>query len=178
MRIKHLFLIWLFCFACAPSYRMVEHMASGTQIVRIEKTDAVIFSESVDCFLCSISGDRFNPTKDDILLAEHILNRQLKQVNTPAANQGNGCPIIHKNLAHYRRQYFGYVTKQGNRVLFATFNWNQNRFWQRLKGYDIDTDTSWRYQRTIVSDGCSYHWTVIINLSLQQLEELHVNGGG
>lgn len=57
-------------------------------------------------------------------------------------NQGDDCPIIHKNLKNYRSQYYGYLDNIGHKIL--------------LKGYHTDDSESWKKNRVIVLDGCSY----------------------
>ena len=52
-----------------------------------------------------------NPDKAEIILA-----KDLKSLNKQFGNQSS-TPIIDKNLHKYKRQYFGYIDKNGNRIL-------------------------------------------------------------
>jgi hypothetical protein len=111
-----------------------------------------------------ISGIKFTPTRDEIDEAESALKSHLKEMNHKLINQP---PIIHKNLKHYKRQYFGYLDKAGQRILFI------NCFWSSQDDY---FDENWLKSMIYVLDGGSYFWNVKYNLDTGELFELHVNG--
>ena len=112
-----------------------------------------------------IPGQRFTPTKQEVDQAEISLATNLKTLNSPLVNQSS-TPIIHKNLHKYKRQYFGYIDKNGDRILLI------NCFWSEDKDY-ID---SWLTGRIMVLDGGSYYWNVKFNLDKRKLFDLDVNG--
>lgn len=91
-------------------------------------------------------------------------------------NQVGNCPIIHKNLKSYRRQYFGYIDGSGNKIIYATFNWDRYSLLDRLRGTYKDESENWKKEREMVLDGCSFHWEIKINLDTKELFDLGVNG--
>lgn len=110
-------------------------------------------------------SERYTPCKDDILLAEDILNKKIETINTPLVNQGGHCPIIHKNLKKYIRQYVGFTNKNGEKVIWINFLWNKKGM-QDKSSKDIIN----------VLDGCSHYWKVEINLTKKELYNLRING--
>jgi len=131
-------------------------------------------SENFDCaiFPKEYYGDfldkgRFTPTKNEVKLAEEALQKNFKKINHKLINQNGSrySPIIHKNLQKYKRQYFGYLDKNGNKILYI------NAFWSNEGSFD-----DWLYERVFVFDGGSFYWNIKYNLNKQRLFELHVNG--
>ena len=122
-----------------------------------------IFSEnSVEIFP---GKSRFTPSKEEINLAEKSLSTQLKELNSEKLNQSDS-PVIDKNLRKYKRQYFGYIDKNGNKILFI------NCFWKREK----EESLLWLKERIRVLDGGSYFWNVKFNITKNILFDLDVNG--
>ncbi len=110
-----------------------------------------------------IPGERFTPTKQDIDKAEVALNRDLKTLNRQNLNQ-TSTPVIHKKLRKYKRQYFGYIDKNGERILLI------NCFW------DKESERNWLNNRVVVLDGGSYYWNVKYNIDKDKLFDLQING--
>lgn len=109
---------------------------------------------------------RFTPTKDEVKQAEEIIKEQLKELNKNLLNQTGKCPVIHKKLSKYKRQYVGIITAQGEKIVWVNFVW----------GKDIDALQKWKDEIIIVLDGCSYYWNVKVNLNKGKLFDLSVNG--
>ena len=126
------------------------------------KFDVAIFPAN---YLDLISGQRFTPTRQEVEKVEIALNDNLKVLNKLLVNQSS-TPIIHKKLHKYKRQYFGYIDKNGNRILLI------NSFWSKDKE---DTDR-WLKERIMVLDGGSYYWNVKFNLDKNELFDLVING--
>jgi len=79
---------------------------------KTNKFDVAIFpANSLDL----IPGERFTPTRLEIDQAELMLQNNLKALNKELINQSS-TPVIHKNLRKYKRQYFGYIDQNGNRI--------------------------------------------------------------
>ena len=116
-------------------------------------------------YLDLIPGQRFTPTRQEIEKAEFVLNNNLQDLNKDLVNQSS-TPIIHKNLNKYKRQYFGYIDKNGDRILLI------NCFWSK----DKDESDRWLTSRIIVHDGGSYYWNVKFNLDKNILFDLDING--
>jgi hypothetical protein len=112
-----------------------------------------------------IGGQRFTPTKQEIDKAEFALQTELKTLNKNLINQ-TSTPIIHKKLKKYKRQYFGYIDQNGDRILLI------NCFWSKY----IDFSERWLKERVVVFDGGSYYWSIKFNLDKNELFGLNVNG--
>lgn len=166
----------LITYGCKSSFQNVERFNSGASIIKKGKIESVIFSKEADCFLCNLGVDRFSPSIEEINNGEEILAMHIKAANNPMYNQGNGCPIIHHNLKHYRRQYYGYIDNKGNKLLSVNLLWAQYSLLDRLKGYHKDDSDNWKRERIIILDGCTYYWAIDINLSQQKLQNLSING--
>lgn len=110
---------------------------------------------------------RYNLTSLDVEKVESILCKNLKVVNGRRVNQvSSGCPVIHKRLKKYYRQYVGFINKQGDVVVWV------NLFWD--KGL---TDRA-KDEIVYVNDGCSYYWNIEVNITTGELQNLEVNGTG
>lgn len=109
---------------------------------------------------------RLRPDEKDINVAERLLKENLKTVNTPLINQGGkGCPVIHKNLKKYIRQYVGVINENGDKVLWLNFVWKSGADKKRLSE-DIET----------VLDGCSHYWNIKVDIDKEVVYDLRVNG--
>ena len=129
---------------------------------KTKKFDIVIFpANSLDL----IPGIRFTPTRQEIDSAESTLHIELKNLNKPLVNQ-SATPIIHKKLNKYKRQYFGYIDQNGDKILLI------NCFWAK----DNDLEDSWLKSMVMVLDGGSYYWQIKFNISKRLLFDLKING--
>ncbi len=108
---------------------------------------------------------RYSPGVEDIYLAERLLKDELATVNNPMYDQGGNCPVIHKRLHKYIRQYVGFVNEAGEKVIWINFIWKSGADGKRLAD-DIE----------IILDGCSYYWNIKVNLDRGILYALYVNG--
>jgi hypothetical protein len=108
----------------------------------------------------------YTPSKEEIINAETVLKRKLKEINKFKINQDNKCPIIHKQLCKYNRQYFGILDKNGKKVVFINFIWEKS------------TPNNWDKEIIMVLDGCSYYWNIKVNITDSLLYDLNINGMG
>ncbi len=110
---------------------------------------------------------RFTPTRNNVDKAEKRLATHLKIINCEMVNQDNTTcnPIIHIHLINYKRQYFGYIAENGDRILLI------NCFW----GNEDDLN-DWLQQPVWVLDGGSHYWNIKFNLETSELFDLVVNG--
>ncbi|WP_308993998.1 hypothetical protein QLS71_015275 [Mariniflexile litorale] len=168
--------ILFFLVSCSSTFKIVEQPTDYSSVIKKGHITGVIFKENGNCFLCLQDKERFTPTIAEIEKAEQILKKKLKTVNSQRMNQIDNCPIIHKKLKSYRRQYFGYIEDNGNKIIYTTFNWNRYSLFDRLRGYYKDESEDWKKEKEMVLDGCSYHWEIKINLETEELFELGVNG--
>lgn len=140
---------------------------TNTTIIKVDhyKTkqfDIAIFPAN---YLALIPGQRFTPTRQEIDKAEAALQNNIKNLNQRLVNQSS-TPVIHKNLHKYKRQYFGYVDKNGDRILLV------NCFWSK----DKERNNNWLMDRVMALDGGSYYWNIKFNLDKGEFFELDVNG--
>ncbi|WP_437921619.1 hypothetical protein [Sphingobacterium sp. LRF_L2] len=144
---------------------LANFFSSASYFIKGKGFEGYIFS--IDHFvLIDVKGQSYRPDEKDINAAERLLKENLKSVNTPSINQGNkGCPVIHKNLKKYVRQYIGVINENGDKVLWVNFVWKSGADRKRLSE-DIET----------VLDGCSRYWNIKINVDEGILYDLRVNG--
>ena len=177
MRVKLLAsIIILFSSSCKSYFNEIGSINSNAVIIKKDNIESVIFSKEADCFLCNLGENRFTPTLQEINEAEEILEKNIRFINNPMYDQGEGCPIIHKNLNNYRRQYYGFIDKAGNKVLYVNFMWARYSIFDWLKGNYKDRSEEWKTQRVMVLDGCSNYWSIEISLTEQKLQNLYING--
>lgn len=168
--------ILLTLLSCKSTFEIVEKPTDYSIVIEKGRVRGVVFSKDGSCFLCLQDKERFTPTIDQIEKAEAILKQNLEQANSQLINQVDNCPIIHNNLKNYRRQYFGYIDSEGNKVIYATFNWERFTLLDRIRGNSKDDSAQWKIKKEMVLDGCSHHWEIKINLDTEELFDLGVNG--
>ncbi len=125
--------------------------------------EVAIFSESYN--FSTLYNNRFTPTMEEIEKAENSLRRNLEKLNKDLIHQST-TPKIHENLDKYKRQYFGYIDKNGNRILLI------NCFWSDF----VDFKDVWLEMKIEVNDGGSYFWRIKYNLNTEELFGLLING--
>ena len=108
----------------------------------------------------------YTPSKEEVINAETILKKKLKETNKFKINQDNKCPVIHKQLCKYNRQYLGLINKNGEKVIFINFIWAKS------------TPDNWNKDVIMVLDGCSYYWNIKVNIGNSSLYDLNINGIG
>jgi hypothetical protein len=134
-----------------------------TDHYKTKQFDCVIFPDN---YIDLIGGERFTPSRNEVDQAEKALIENLEELNNPLINQGGKYnPIIHKNLKKYNRQYFGYIDKNGDKILLI------NCFWRQKNRFD-----NWTKERVMVFDGGSHYWSIKLNLTTGKLFDLSVNG--
>lgn len=109
---------------------------------------------------------RYTPDKQDVFLVENLIKNRLKGINTSLENQGGEYPLIHKSLKKYVRQYVGFVTKGGERVIWVNFIWKSSENDEERLSKDIVTPL----------DGCSHYWNIKVNLDKEEVFDLNING--
>ena len=81
---------------------------------------------------------RFTPSIQDILLAEKVLNTQVKSQKQVDAE------YIFNHLSQYRRQYLGYLTKNEEKILYVNCfavdeDWANKKIKRKADGSMIPT---------------------------------------
>lgn len=127
----------------------------------------IIFDTSV-FVLKSIKDqkDRHLLTKSDVEKAEQLLKNNLQALNQKKINQTAGCPIIHKKLKKFYRQYLGFINQKGEVIVWINCFWDKELI-ERARSEIIQ-----------VNDGCSYFWNIEVNITTCQLQDLEINGRG
>lgn len=144
---------------------LTSFFSSPSCFIKGKGFEGYIFSSDHFVFV-DVKGQRYRPDEKDINAAERLLKENLKSVNTPLINQDSkGCPVIHKNIKKYVRQYVGVINENGDKVLWVNFVWKSDADRKRLSE-DIET----------VLDGCSHYWNVKINIDEEIVYDLRVNG--
>lgn len=147
----------------------------STSLTYVKGTDfeGVVFSK--DFVFPFLSDDvvekRFTPTENEIECAELLLLKEIKSVNSLQKNQGGDKgPIIHDNLKSFVRQYFGYYTSAGEKVVYISFLLKAN-----YKSLSKEVP-NWLKGAVLVLNGGSNYWQVQANLNKSSLFGLDING--
>jgi hypothetical protein len=178
MKKTFLLLFIFFIFSCSSEFKVVEQPTEYSEIIKRRQIVGAKFSENGSCFMCLQNVKRFTPSLAEIKIAENILKKNIRKINAKKMNQGNGCPVIHRNLNIYRRQYFGYFNEKNERVIFVTFNKSKLTVIEKIKGFQIDESDNWKKEKENWFDGCSKHWEIKINLTTKELFDFGINGVG
>jgi len=110
--------------------------------------------------------ERFTPTKNDVQKAEELLTKQIEILNFEQINQVGNCPIIHKNLKKYKRQYVGFVNMEGEKIIWINLIWFK------------DFNSILSKEIVSASDGCSFFWNIKVNINNESVFDLNINGLG
>jgi hypothetical protein len=164
------------CISCSSALQITETPAPNVTVVGNRQFRGAVFSDNIQGLFLLNNNQNYAPSLDDIRDAEHILKEQLRAINMQRMiNQDyDHCPIIHRNLKHYIRQYAGYMDN-GKRIIFINFLWNRYTVFDMLRGYEKDK-YRWKEECVYVLDGCSHYWSINVNLDERKLFDLHVNG--
>jgi hypothetical protein len=124
--------------------------------------------------------NKFTPTINNIKDAEHTLKHGIKKIAEPFPRQSLTCPIISRKLRKYNRQYFGYIDQKGDSIILINCLWNRKGFYDLFEGRTFKQRDleRWKKEEIIVLDGCSYYWTIRVNISKKKLFDLNINGLG
>ena len=153
-------------------------LAQNGQVIKGNRYRGAIFPSTYQMPYRSNSPEdlRFTPTSEEIALLEKQLKKEIKAINKDKRNQGpNFGPIIHRNLNKYVRQYIGFITPEGDRIIYVNFLWNHLNIFERIKGYSLwaeNYDEDW----ITVHDGGSRYWQIKFNLGTKKFIDFYVNG--
>jgi hypothetical protein len=144
--------------------------------IKTNSFEGVIFSK--DYIATMGSSERFTPTTNNIDSAEAILHKEIKKINVNKPEQGGNCRVIHKNMKKYRRQYFGYYDTNGDKIIFINCFWEREGFYGFIdKVFSHESvDNKWKTEEYSVLDGCSYYWSIKVNLTTKTWFDFRVNG--
>jgi hypothetical protein len=165
-------------FSCRTTIKTFQTSDTNKIGVKSNKFRGTIFTNRYSSIPLTSDTDtlqRFTPTKEDVVLAEAILNEQILKLNTPRLNQFRRRQFIDKNLNKYFRQYVGLIDEQGNRVVYINLSWDRFTLLDRIKGY-WDERLTYTSDYSMTLDGGSRYWSISVNLTTKTLYGLGVNG--
>lgn len=172
--LKHIFFISLVLLALsARSQKVIECRQTSKYLTYVKGEafeGAIISKDFVLPYIANLPKEqRFTPTAQDIEEVEMLLCKDLRLANIKLTNQGkNFGPVIHENLAKYARQYYGYITPTGERIVLISNFWGGN--------YKSEKEKNWKIGAVVVMDGGSNYWQIKANLNSKKLFDLNVNG--
>jgi hypothetical protein len=164
---------------------------TAQKIVKIEKVtdhsthivgsnfEGVIFSKEYSTFPLPndvVNFPRFTPLPEDVLAAEKLL-----VVGIDNSSKKNGyAAFIRKYLKKYYHQYFGYVNKENEKVIFINCFPKKDEFFnEKIDDQNKKTaNPRWQTEIVQVLDGGTSFWQIKINLNTQQAFDFGVNGFG
>lgn len=177
MKMRLFYMIIPILLSCSTAVKIKKSNIENISKTKYKSTCGIVLEKDyVYLFPDEFNGTRFTPNEEDILKAEIILENKIKETNTPnMMNQGDNCPIIHKNLKKYFRQYSGELNTKNEKIIYIKMLWNRFPFWHKVLGYEDQRD---KYETGyyFVLDGCSYYWQISINISTEKIELFTVNG--
>ena len=110
---------------------------------------------------------RWTPTKEDIMELEKQLNTYMaKAPKRSAVNSKSSGPDIHQNLPKYIRQYFGYLSPKGERMIYINCFLPDN----------LSKSSDWQQSVHQAFDGGSYYWQAHYDVKKQKIVSLSING--
>jgi len=167
-----LMLIFFSISSSAQKVSFSEKKSSKHTYVKGTGFEGVVFSgEFVFPFLEHQSGDkRFTPTQAEVEKAEQILLKNIESLNKARSKKSDDeGPVIDRNLDHYIRQYYGYFSDVGDRIVFISCLFKNN-----YESLDKESP-NWLKGAVLVLNGGSNYWQVQANLTTSSLFGLEVN---
>ncbi len=149
-----------------------EKRSSQHTYVKGDSFEGVLFSKDFTFpFLENQSGEqRFTPTIEDVEKAEKLLFDNIKAEYKNHSKHGASYgPSVDKRLHNYIRQYFGYYTDEGEKVIFISC--------LVKTPYDFKNQQvpNWLKGAVLVINGGSNYWQVQANLYSNYIFNLQIN---
>jgi hypothetical protein len=107
--------------------------------------------------------ERYTPIKEDIIHAEKIIN---DSINSIFRNIKINKHLLYRNVRRkYKRQYVGFLTKDGDIIVWINF----------LRGKEYDNN---KLSKDIIQvfDGGENYWSIFVNLTKNTLYGMRING--
>ncbi|MCZ8090007.1 MAG: hypothetical protein O9282_04610 [Flavobacterium sp.] len=152
-------------------------IGQSVTVFKGEKFEGAIFSMIYEnkAYEFLSQNERFTPTEKEVQKFEKELRCKLKEINKSRVNQQKSCPVIHRNLKKYFRQYSGFIDNSGKKYLLVNFLWSDN-FKENTNDEFYNELGDWRKHWQIWFDGCSHFWNVKYYLETDTLFDLQING--
>ena len=107
--------------------------------------------------------ERYTPTKEDVIRIEKTLKDSIGSVLKK--QRYSNISINRNRLKKYNRQYVGFITNNGDVVIWINL----------LKSKEID-DVELSKDIVTVSDGGEKYWSIFINITKNTLYGVRING--
>lgn len=138
-----------------PFYFEKGKLVFSYPTIEIGESSGVIFSSGYDIEYLQKDYGRWTPTKEDIIETEKSLKEYLKE----------NAPRISEKLSKYKRQYFGLIDKNGDKIIWI------NCFLD-YEGYH----KNWKADLVYVLDGGLNFFEIKVNLKTRKCFDLYVHG--
>ena len=160
MRKLFIVIIFLFIVSCVYSQE--------TLFVKGQGYEGFIFSKEYSICGFPPENNRYTPSVEDIARAEKILLEKIGN-DYVKSNQKSYCkpPINKRTLNRYIRQYVGYLMDDGTVIIHIYMN-KTALMDESLLSKDI----------VVVHDGGRNHWHIKVNISTEEVFDIHINGCG
>jgi hypothetical protein len=156
-------LIYILIVSCQSKSSFIEIKSNeNAYLIRNKHSIGEVYKENFKFDFIEKSNQRFTPSIDEVNQAEILLKAELKKSN------GKNKRFILKNWKDYKRQYFGYLNSNDEKILNVTFFLNED-----IKNQN---DQIWKEQYEFYLDGGPANWIAKINMSSRKVEVIAING--
>lgn len=124
--------------------------------------EGVIFASSYDIKPLFSGYGRWDPSKDDIVKAERLIRAYIEAIPAGDSYEQICGPKILEALNKYKRQYFGLIDENGNKLIWVNF-------------FSSDFP-KWRKELVFVMDGGYRYFNIKVNLGAEEVFDLEING--
>jgi len=145
---------------------------SDTTYLKTKHYEGIIFGKNYPKNIKYIEGNpnldeiRWNPTIDDIAIAEKILEEYLKKYCRKYSKKGGSItPFFCKNIDSYIRQYQGKLRNE-QRILYI------NCFLRR----NLKSHLDWKINEVHVFDGGAEYWYMEIDMDKREVIKFYIHG--
>ena len=156
-------LIFMLIVSCQSKSSFVEIKANeNAYLIRNKHSIGEVFKENFKFDVIEKSNQRFTPSIDEVNQAEILLKAEFKKSNSKNKR------FILKNWKDYKRQYFGYLNSNDEKILFVSFFLNEE-----VKNLN---DQLWKEKHEFYLDGGPANWIAKMNMSSRKVEVIRING--
>lgn len=133
-------------------------------VVAGENFTGVIFPADVDISYLFRDYGRWEPDQSQVFTAESLVREYLQQLAGNAATIQRDARIkkVYEELNRYKRQYFGLIDKQGDKIIWINFF--------------LPEFSDWKEKIVDVMDGGASFFNIKVNLKTGKCFNLYING--
>jgi hypothetical protein len=163
--LKTLFSLILLNLSCVIVFAQVSDTIA--EHYKTHKFDCAIFSANNRNNNLKDYYTTFTPTHAIVDKAESCMRRNMHRLDSMSLHH-NMFVFIRKHFSKYRRQYRGFINKDGHHILSI------NCF--LLDKDDVHEFDYWLKEMVLVCDGGEYYWGISFDLDTNSFFNLHING--